>query len=167
MAQNINKQYQMFLKSKIKAKYCFIKFLWCKSEQGAMLCVSLKHSWWARCFHYFHFRNEWKHKVVLFCFVFFSFGLQKHMEFPDQRSNPSRNCNLYHSCSNAWFLTHCAYLELNLSHSAPKTPLMFLCATSGTPIVLFFHSFVSVPTMVSWHLVGAHWATICGIDEWS
>ena len=46
--------------------------------------------------------------VFLFCFSFSFLTTPQHMEFPGQGSDPSRGCNLSHSCSNTGSLTHCA-----------------------------------------------------------
>ena len=42
-------------------------------------------------------------------FFFFFFGHPRHIEFPGQGSDLSRNCNLHCSCGRARSLTHCAH----------------------------------------------------------
>ena len=54
-----------------------------------------------------------------------------------QGSETSRNCYLSHSYGNARFLTHCAWLALNLCLSAPKTPLIPLSHSENPPSFLF------------------------------
>ena len=80
--------------------------------------------------------RKWKH-LFSFSFSFFFLAVLRHMEFPGQGSDPSHNCNLSHSCSNAGSLTHCARLRIK-----PSTPTMppIPCATAETPLFLFFVS---------------------------
>ena len=54
----------------------------------------------------------------------------RHMEFPGQGSDLSRNCDLSHNCSNAGSLTHYARLGSNLCSSTPKMLLTILLCHS-------------------------------------
>ena len=82
-------------------------------KDNILLCKKQKKSWHNLCLLFFF-------PVLLlspFCFLFFSclFVCFDHtcsmQKFPGQRSNLCHNCNLYHSCSNAGSLTHCATRE--------------------------------------------------------
>ena len=63
---------------------------------------------------------------------FFPAALQP-MEFQGQGSDPSRICDLHHSCGNATSLTHCAGLGIKPVVPVFQRHLGSHCITAGTP----------------------------------
>ena len=85
-----------------------------------------------------------KYKTHFF-FFFFPFlscpcGIWK---FPGQGSNPSQSCNLCHSCSNAWSLTHCVGPGIKEVPPQRQARYWTNCKAVGTPQGSFLYTRIS------------------------
>ena len=61
-------------------------------------------------------RNSFQKKLYYYSYYYYLLLLFGHAQgmwkFPGQGSNPSRSCDLLHSCGNAPSLTHCTTKEV-------------------------------------------------------